>query len=373
MKCERCGNEDPNYFYHGKRGRYCRKCVSFLEENKLDWSLTKEDCDEYYLSYSLSSKQKEISYQCALAIEYQDVLLRCVCGSGKTEMVLETISKQLKKGKVVGFAVPRREVVLELKQRLAEIFRQAKVIAVCAGHTKETQGDIVVCTTHQLYRYGHAFDVLILDEPDAFPFKNNPVLWGFAQRACLGHTVFLSATPNEIILKRENLKILRLDQRPHGKPLVVPRLKYGLFVTQLIRLCRWLRNRKTIPCMVFLPTISLTNGFYRIFHCFYPCERITSESQNKEEIVTSFRKGKFHLLFCTTVMERGITIEGVDVCVWKAEHAVFDQASLIQIAGRVGRKFAHPSGDVLFLCQERSKVVEKAIQSIKVSNALSSL
>ena len=373
MKCLRCGNEDPGYFYHGKRGCYCRKCVSFLEEEKLEWKLSKEDCDEYCLSYPLSLKQQEISHQCAVEIEHRDVLLRCVCGAGKTEMVLETIAQQLKKGKVVGFAIPRREVVLELKERLAMIFQEAKVIAVCAGYTTETKGDIVVCTTHQLYRYPHIFDVLILDEPDAFPFKNNPVLWGFAQRACFGHMIFLSATPNDIILKRKKLKILRLDQRPHGYPLVVPCLKYGSKAIQFFRLCVWLKKRRRIPCMVFLPTIVLANWFYRIFRLFYPCEIVTSESKNKEEVLTSFRKGKCHLLFCTTVMERGITIEGVDVCVWQAQHIVFDQASLIQIAGRVGRKMNHPSGDVLFLCMERSKVVEKAIQSIQESNALSAL
>ena len=37
---------------------------------------------------------------------------------------------------------------------------------VCGGHTEVTDGDLIICTTHQLYRYYRAFDLLILDEPD---------------------------------------------------------------------------------------------------------------------------------------------------------------------------------------------------------------
>ena len=46
---------------------------------------------------------------------------------------------------------------------LAQYFPKAKVIAVCGGHTAQTDGDLIICTTHQLYRYFHAFDLLILD------------------------------------------------------------------------------------------------------------------------------------------------------------------------------------------------------------------
>ena len=82
----------------------------------------------------------------------------------------------LREKKKVCFAIARRQVVLELQQRLQEIFSHAEVIAVCGGHTQVTDGDLIICTTHQLYRYYQAFDLLILDEPDAFPFRGDPVL-----------------------------------------------------------------------------------------------------------------------------------------------------------------------------------------------------
>lgn len=373
MKCERCGNEDSRYFSWSPQGWYCRKCLRLSQDSLETWPISHPDCEEYCLSYSLSSKQQEISHLCRQAIETQDVLLRCVCGAGKTEMVLETIQHQLEMGKVVGFAIPRKEVVLELAERLQSIFTKASVIAVFGGHTQQLTGDIVVCTTHQLFRYQNCFDVLILDEPDAFPFKGNSILWSWMERAKRGHVLFLSATPNEEILNRPNLRVFRLDRRPHGHPLVVPKKILGPKGILCLSLLFWLRKRKDVPVMLFFPSISLAKKWYWFLRKLFSCRLLTSQSEDKEEVVIGFKNRDFSLLLCTTVMERGITITGVDVCVYLAEHKVFDEASLIQMAGRVGRKFSHPSGTVLFLCAEKSLCVNRAIESIMESNALSSL
>ena len=66
----------------------------------------------------------------------------------KTELVVLSIAKMLKEGKKVCFAIPRRQVVLELRERLAQYFPKAKVTAVCGGHTAVTDGDLIICTTH---------------------------------------------------------------------------------------------------------------------------------------------------------------------------------------------------------------------------------
>ena len=64
----------------------------------------------------------------------------------------------------VGIAVARRQVVLQLFERLKIIFPDLVVRAVCEGHTAEINGHLIVCTTHQLFRYHQFFDVLILDD-----------------------------------------------------------------------------------------------------------------------------------------------------------------------------------------------------------------
>ena len=154
MKCPRCLNRNPEFFYKGSKGWYCRKCISFgramLEEERSAVSLEPvgDDSGEYALQYPLTPAQKEISHKCAEAVKESDVLLNCVTGAGKTELVVESIACMMREKKKVCFAIPRRQVVLELQERLAQIFRKAKVIAVCGGHTEETDGDLIVCTTH---------------------------------------------------------------------------------------------------------------------------------------------------------------------------------------------------------------------------------
>ena len=101
MRCPRCGNTDKSYFYLGSKGYYCRKCIKFKrillnEELYPKEYPIKEESFHYDLKYALTPKQKIISDECASLIDQSDVILHCVCGSGKTEIVLKTISEYLK-------------------------------------------------------------------------------------------------------------------------------------------------------------------------------------------------------------------------------------------------------------------------------------
>ena len=78
---------------------------------------------------------------------------------------------------------------------------------------------------------------------------------------------------------------------------------------------------------------------------------------------------KYHVLIATTILERGITIENVNVAVLFANHRVFDEASLVQISGRVGRSFKYPDGECLFLFDQRSNEVDKCIRKCEAANA----
>ena len=158
MRCPRCLNTDKQYFYKGSKGWYCRKCISFgramLEEEQEAVSLApiSEGSEEYVLQYPLTPLQAEVSHRCAELIQETNVLLHCVCGAGKTELVVESIAQMLRQKKHVCFAIPRRQVVLELEGRLKQYFPYAKVTAVCGGRTGDLTGDVIVSTTHQLFR-----------------------------------------------------------------------------------------------------------------------------------------------------------------------------------------------------------------------------
>lgn len=323
------------------------------------------------MRYPLTKAQKEISGKCSELIDHTDVLLYCVCGAGKTELVVESISKMLKRGKKVCFAIPRRQVVLELQTRLSEYFPHAVTVAVCGGHTRETDGDLIICTTHQLYRYTGAFDLLILDEPDAFPFRGNPVLHGIAETACRGHRVFLTATPDAHLLarvKKKEMVCLRLFRRPHGHDLPEPQIFIAPVVVLLIRLLFWLWEKET-PRMVFVPTIREAHVLHRFLSLFLRCSVCTSKTGNRDQVIEKFRREKAGVIVATTVLERGVTIPGADICVFHADHAVFDEASLIQMAGRAGRSFEHPDGRVLFLECRRGRPADQCRNTIREANA----
>ena len=100
-----------------------------------------------------------------------------------------------------------------------------------------------------------------------------------------------------------------------------------------------------------------------------PCSVCTSESADRDEVLLRFREQKNAVIFATTVLERGVTVERADICVFHAENRVFDTASLIQMAGRAGRSFRYPEGDVLFLCAGRSQAAEECERIIRRANA----
>lgn len=381
MKCPRCGNTDPAYFHYGSKGFYCRRCIRFgrmmVKESSQPAVLMpiREGAQEYLLQYPLTPAQKEVSHACASAIaQHQNVLIKAVCGAGKTELTVESISDALRQGKKVCFAIARRQVVLELAQRLSEIFPRTQVIAVCGGHTQVIDcSGIIVCTTHQLYRYTMAFDLLILDEPDAFPFKGDPVLHGIADNACRGSRIYLTATPDEhlsSLVKKKQLLQLELNRRPHGHDLPVPVLKTGPLPYRFLLLLQWIRAHKDHPRMVFVPTIVMAHRLHAVLNRLFPCYECTSRTEDRDEVIAAFRKEEAGLIVATTVLERGVTVPGADICIWNADHGVFDEAGLIQMAGRAGRSFKSPDGDVLFLLSGRSALAEKCRDEIVRCNRL---
>ena len=66
----------------------------------------------------------------------------------------------------------------------------------------------------------------------------------------------------------------------------------------------------------------------------------------------------------------GITIKSINVIVFEANHKLFDEASLVQIAGRVGRKISDPTGKVYFLATSMSESMKKCIKEIKSKNEI---
>ncbi|MCB7430269.1 helicase, partial [Erysipelatoclostridium ramosum] len=81
-----------------------------------------------------------------------------------------------------------------------------------------------------------------------------------------------------------------------------------------------------------------------------------------------FHAHHYECLIATTVLERGITIKGIHVVIYQADHPVFNEASLIQMIGRVGRNIEMPTGRGLFLCTKKTRDIERCIRALQLMN-----
>jgi competence protein ComFA len=366
MECKRCLTQRSEDFFLGSKGYYCRRCITYgrvmVNDEPQIIAYDSENIDsEYLLPFTLTVNQQVIASKIMDLYQLGNGLLHAVCGSGKTELVLQTISLALKHNLTVGWAIPRRSVVLQLSQRLQQYFAQLKVVAVCGGYTSDTLGDLIVCTTHQLYRYYQYFDWLIIDEADAYPFADDEVLRSIAKTSCRGTYLYMSAT---LLPWMEQVDYrLSLNQRPHGHNLPVPRELRSYQWMMLIKLYQLLSTSQQ-PTLVFFPTIKQVKQFSKILNH----QGVWAGHPLLDQTVQQLIDGQLQILFCTSVLERGITIENVKVIVYQADHGIFTTGALIQMAGRVGRSSRYPCGDVIFLTSCRSLQVENCISNIHKMN-----
>lgn len=372
-KCEICLAEDDKYFAFNNGKIYCRRCITFKgEKAKINNSSNNEVILD--LKYNLSKKQEEISSNVLKAfINHQNVLINAVCGSGKTELVYKTIEYCLKHKLQVGFAIPRKDVVIDLFPRLKDAFPHQKVISIYGGHTNNLSGDIIILTTHQLYRFENYFDLLILDEVDAFPFYNNQLLNTMFKKSVKGNYIMMSATSldniKEEIIKQNGL-IFTLNKRYHNHPLPVPTIKeffIGKNIYLIYKLNKFLKCNK--PTLIFVPTIKICERLYMFLKVFFKNgECVHSQKKNREEIIKNFKKNKVLFLVTTSILERGVTIKNLQVIVYNADNYLFDSKALIQMAGRVGRKIDAYDGEVLFLGGYNSTSMQEAKRKILQAN-----
>ena len=373
-KCPICGNSDSHSMGYLNGKPYCRRCISFKGEEAKYVSSKPKDAT-IFLSYDLSEEQKELSDRLVSNFDSGiNSLVYAVCGSGKTEICLSLIVHCVSKGLKVGFAVPRRSVCYELYCRFRNIFRKNKVISVYGGHHRQIEGDIVCLTTHQLFRYPNYFDLLIMDEIDAFPFKDNEVLQNMFERSIKGNYVLLTATPTDELLQefsKPGKDLLKLFVRFHHNPLPVPKIvlcnDFNIHYKLIINLKRFLEENKQV--FIFVPTIDESVKLSRILKLFFhKGTYVNSKRDDNEEIIEDFREKKYQYLVTTAVLERGITMKDLQVIVFHADSDIYDDHALVQIAGRVGRKKDAPEGEVIFIGKNKTKYMERAISDIIAAN-----
>lgn len=369
--CPRCGNKDPRYIGYRNGKPYCRKCISLAGKSAVE---IKHDRDIHLkLDYELSQLQKKVSSGVLENFKnHKDSLIKATTGAGKTELVFAAMEYALQKRLNVGFAIPRRDVVIDLYPRIKNSFPNARVTYVIGGHSKILEGDIVLLTTHQLYRYRDYFDLLIVDEIDAFPYRGNEMLDNFLCDSVRGNKIMLSATPSEEDIKKisQNGKVFYVNARYHRHPLPVPEFKKTTG-SVILRCFKYLKgfSKEDKPVLVFCPTISLCSNLFNYLKFICPGgELVNSEERYRNLRVERFKKRELKYLVTTSILERGITIDNLQVIVCFANHPLYKAEALIQIAGRVGRKVNHPEGKVIFIGEYMNDAIRTCIEEIRNTN-----
>ena len=164
---------------------------------------------------------------------------------------------------------------------------------------------------------------------------------------------------------------LSLFARFHHHELPVPTVKVGNYLKIYYILIKQVRQfiKQNKQIFIFVPTIDESIKTAKLLNVFFhKGTYINSKSPNREELIDDFRDKKMMYLVTTAVLERGITVKDLQVIVFKADHPIYDDASLIQIAGRAGRKKDAPEGEVIFIGETKTEYMERAISEINAAN-----
>ncbi|MFP3917219.1 DEAD/DEAH box helicase family protein [Lysinibacillus telephonicus] len=376
-KCNRCHNEQQNEFVQYDCARcnkicvYCRHCINMERitscTDLLLWNGPKpkvKKTHELVWSGAFTDLQSTAAQQLIESLkENRNHLLHAVCGAGKTEILFPAVLYALKKGWRVCIATPRTDVVLELFPRFKKVFPKT-ILHALYGNAPSQPGypQLVIATTHQLFRFENAFDFVIVDEADAFPYTYDRAL----QKAVLkskkvgAPIALVTATPSAKILaqmKREKWGYSFISRRYHGHPLPVPRVEPLWSYNKIIqkgripkKLLDWTTTRleNKEPFLIFFPTINLMENAIPLFQQLdKKILGVHAEDPERKGKVLKLRNEEIPGLLTTTILERGITIKNVQVAVVGAESKIFNSSALIQISGRVGRNVLFPSGEIV--------------------------
>ncbi|WP_345783699.1 DEAD/DEAH box helicase [Ureibacillus aquaedulcis] len=339
------------------------------KKHVLDWNGT------------FTNAQNEAAKQLTNSIKHRrNHLVHAVCGAGKTEILFPAVLYALNRELRVCIATPRTDVVLELFPRFQKVFPNTNLHALYGNSPQQTGfPQLVLSTTHQLFRFEDAFDVVIVDEADAFPYTFDQALEKAVYKVKKDGApiALVTATPSPQILarmKKESWGYSFIPKRYHGHPLPVPRYQALWSYDKTIqkgriprKLLKWtitkLSNKE--PFLIFFPTIQLMQLAIPLFQQLNAnIVSVHAEDADRKEKVMKLRNEQIPGLLTTTILERGITIKNVQVAVVGAESKIFTSSALIQISGRVGRNVALPKGDIVFFHHGITAEMDEACNEI---------
>ncbi|MGE5403955.1 MAG: DEAD/DEAH box helicase family protein, partial [Candidatus Saccharibacteria bacterium] len=322
---------------------------------------------------------------------FTECLVWEACGAGRPETVFGAVREVLKRGGKVLFGVPRRDILDDLFGRLERAFPGVNV-AARYGRPKVAQrsADIILASTHHTLTFYKSFDLVILDESDAFPYRANPILINALRRAKKndGKFIYMTPTPNpEVYVRaqRGEMKVVQIPIRQHGHPLVLPQVvndkelagdRLSETVYQLVRenieedhaqvlivVPDSYRSTRVGQWLISRMAENRTQGPKDDMVAY-----TNSHDPERDRKVAAYFRGEYHVLVTTNLTSRGDRAPHSNMIVLWADNELFDEGCLLQLAGRVGWSEAYPKGKVWFVASTMTRDMEGAIRKIKLLN-----
>lgn len=395
IRCYRCNHVTAKSLGALPQGEfYCPHCINLGRVSTLNKFYHVPEPNQFTVTEpvltwkgKLSPLQQQASEKISRGMaDHVQQLLWAVTGAGKTEMMFAGIAAAIERGERIGIASPRVDVCLELFPRLKAGFANCD-IALLHGRQELPYHyvQLTICTTHQLLRFYHAFDNLIIDEVDAFPYAANASLLYATKQAIKenGGCLYLTATPGDALLreiKSKRLVVNYLPLRYHGH--LLPQIKVRLAFGWRRRLERQQLPPQVIQqlhetlkeghhFLLFVPHIAdlaLVEAALRHSFTTFRFATVHASDLERLEKVKKMRDGDYDFLVTTSILERGVTFPEIDVYVLGADDPVFSSSALVQIAGRAGRSQSRPTGRVIFWINCNCRQVNQAVSQVKYLN-----
>lgn len=382
--CQRCGQLSTATLPDGTG--YCAACVGLGRLTEKDHlyrfpNVIGRFAAELTWPGTLTSSQAKAGAALAAAVRAgQPFLLWAVTGAGKTEMLFPVIAAVLAGGQRVAVVSPRVDVVRELAPRLQAAFANTPMVVRYGGAPwPQADSALVVATTHQMLRYYHAFALVIVDEVDAFPYPESPMLAYGVKHAASGDHVFLSATPPKGLQQaaaRNKMATGFLARRFHGHDLPVPKLILDSLRQAPHRLSPLVRKQIQAAMhppgqrlLLFVPDLQWLVPVARILTGLgLRTAAVHAQAKTRKADVSAFRAHELDALVTTTILERGVTIPGCGVIVLAADSSRYSAAGLVQMAGRAGRAPDRPADSVIFIARHYTASIKQAKAEIAAMN-----
>ncbi|MEK7551576.1 MAG: ATP-dependent DNA helicase RecG [Patescibacteria group bacterium] len=362
---------------------------SWVKEKIKPWEIqnhkTKIDKFVKKLPFELTNAQKNAINEVIndlLKDTSMNRLLEGDVGSGKT--IVATVSTYLSflNGFQTAFMAPTEILATQHYKVINELLSPLKIkVELATGSTKKISDDFdVIIGTHALIYSKVKFKklgLIVIDEQQRFGVEQRGLL---RQKGNNPHLLTMTATPiprTVALTLYGDLDLSILDEMPKGriqiKTWVVPMQKRISAYEWIEKKVREEKDQVFIVCPFIEESESMvtvkaaTKEYEKLKMEVFPKLRLgllhgKMKANQKEEVLTEFRKGKIDILVSTPVVEVGIDIPNATIMMIE-EAERFGLAQLHQLRGRVGR--GSKESFCLLFTQNKNPLTSKRLKSME--------